>query len=302
MYFSSDKSVVRIVFISFFVIVFSLVFYFTRTAPTDFPVGKHFIVQEGESLRSVSNRLQQEHYIYSAALFRIWISSLGSDRQVQLGEYVFNERHVLGFMVKRFVSVGPDIPLISVTIPEGSTTYEIAVLMHKVLPNFSIDIFGEKVFAKKADGKLFPSTYYLLPSATEDKIIDTMTKQFDKRYNEEFKDVEIESPLKSKDDVIILASILEGEAKTRDDMQIVSGILQKRMTIGLPLQVDVAKETYKMKGLPFQPINNPGTNALFAALSPINTPYLYYITGKDGTMHYAKTFDEHKKNIQKYLR
>ncbi len=302
MYPISINSVVRLVFISILVVIFSLGFYFTRTAPRDFPVGKHFIVQEGESLRSISKRLEQEHYVYSALLFRAWISFLGNDRQVQLGEYVFNERHVLGFMVKRFVSVGPDIPLISVTVPEGSTTYEIAVLMRKVLPNFSIDIFGEKVFVKKADGKLFPSTYYLLPSATEDKIIDTMTKQFDKKYNEEFKDVEIEAPLKSKEDVIILASILEGEAKSRYDMQIVSGILQKRMNIGLPLQVDVAKETYKMKGLPSQPINNPGINALFAALSPISTPYLYYITGKDGTMHYAKTFDEHKKNIQKYLR
>ena len=297
-----SNSIVRIVFIFCLVSVISYVYYVIRTIPSDFPTGKHFIVHEGESLRSVSIRLEEEHFIYSALFFRVWISSLGGDRGVQLGEYTFNEKHVLGFMVKRFISTGPDIPLISVTIPEGSTVSDIALLMAKVLPDFSIDIFSKEVFLKKVNGRLFPSTYFLLPSNTESDIITMLTKTFDKKYNLEFKNIEIEEPLKTQNDVIILASIIEGEAKDKQDMQMVSGILQKRMKLGIALQVDVAKETYKTRGLPKEPINNPGINALYAALSPIEGPYLYYITGKDGTMHYAKTFDEHKINIQKYLR
>jgi len=120
-------------------------------------------------------------------------------------------------------------------------------------------------------------------------------------HTENFKDTEILLPLRNKEDVIVLASILEGEAKTKEDMQKVSGILLKRLSIGMALQVDVAKETYKTIGLPTQPINNPGLVSLYAVLNPINTPYLYYVTGKDGTMHYAKTFTEHKANIKKYL-
>ena len=69
----------------------------------------------------------------------------------------------------------------------------------------------------------------------------------------------------------------------------------------MPLQVDVEMNTYEFPGLPESPINNPGLLSIKASLHPTTTPYLYYLTGKDGKMRYAKTFDEHKKNIIKYL-
>ena len=112
----------------------------------------------------------------------------------------------------------------------------------------------------------------------------------------------IKEPLSSEHDVLVLASILEGEAKTEKDMKIVAGVLLARLTQGMPLQVDVALETYKQKGLPKNPINNPGLTAINAVLHPITTPYLFYLTGNDGNMYYAKTFEEHKRNIQKYLK
>lgn len=272
------------------------------SVPSDFPVGKNFTVEEGESLRSVSLRLKEQHYIHSALWFRAGVSFLGRDRHVQLGGYVFDSALPLSGIVHKLVSGKPDVPLISVTIPEGSTTYEIAVLLRKALPNFSIDIFGEKVFAAQADGKLFPSTYFLLPSTDESRAVEIMTETFALRFSESFTGVTFPEVLPTKESVISLAAILEGEAKTKNDMQIVSGILQKRLQIKMPLQVDVAPETYRKNGLPLQPINNPGLVAIDAALHPTASPYLYYLTGKDGTMHYAKTFEEHKKNIQKYLK
>ena len=112
----------------------------------------------------------------------------------------------------------------------------------------------------------------------------------------------IKPPLKNENDVLTLASILEGEAKTKEDMEIISGILLARFSIGMPLQVDVDMDTYKVKGLPFMPLNNPGLVAINAALHPISSEYLYYLTGKDGKMYYSKTFEEHKRNIKKYLK
>lgn len=277
-------------------------YYQTRTVPINFPINKNFIVEENETLRSVSLRLEEESYIHSALLFRAWVSFLGRDRHVQLGGYVFNEPQVLGAVVKKLISGKPDMPLISVTIPEGSTSYEVAVLMKKALPNISVDILGEKIYAKDGDGRLFPSTYFLLPSTTEERVVDIMMKTFDKKYIEYFNNISVPSPLKNQKEVISLAAILEGEAKTEEDMQIVAGILLKRLKLGMPLQVDVATETYKTKGLPSTPINNPGIVTLQAVFRPIYTDYLFYITGKDGAMHYAKTFTEHKKNIQKYLK
>ena len=132
--------------------------------------------------------------------------------------------------------------------------------------------------------------------------MEIMTDTFETKYEKEYGKALLPQPLTSRDQVIILASILEGEAKTHEDMRIISGILIKRMLEGMALQVDVAPSTYKSRGLPDAPINNPGLVALYAALHPETSPYLYYLTGNDGTMHYAKTFTEHKENITKYLR
>lgn len=284
------------------VIIGGYLYYITRTIPASFPTGKHFIVEENETLRSVSLRLEQEHYIYSALFFRAWVSSLGGDRHIKVGEYFFDRPHVLGAVVKKFVSGNPDLPLHSVTIPEGSTSFEVANLVHKVLLTISVDIFGEMISKHEADGKLFPSTYFLLPSYTEEKIVELMVETFKNKTRGVIDDKKLSAPLLTENDVLSLAAILEGEAKTAEDMAIVSGILIKRLELKMPLQVDVAKETYTSRGLPFTPINNPGLVAINAALHPVRTDYLYYITGKDGKMYYAKTFEEHKRNIKNHLR
>lgn len=299
-----DKKISSIIFgiIGFVLVIVLFTLWSSRTIPNNFPVGTNFVVEEGESLRSISNRLQNENYIKSALLFRAWISFLGRDRHIQLGVYSFDKPIVLGAVIKKLVSGTPDAPLISITIPEGSNSLEIANLIKKELPNFSIDIFNKKVLEKNANGKLFPSTYYLLPSTNEERIIDIMVETFNKKYEDSFSKVKINNLLKSKENVIILASILEGEAKTPLDMRIVAGILLKRLSLNMPLQVDAAKETYKVRGLPASPINNPGLIALDATLNPTDSSYLYYITGKDGIMHYSKTFEEHKRNIIKYLK
>ena len=120
-----------------------------------------------------------------------------------------------------------------------------------------------------------------------------------------------------------MASILQKEVRQPDTMKMVSGILWKRLSIGMALQVDAVfgyifnkptyspslddlavdslYNTYKYRGLPPGPISNPGLDAIEAALTPTPSKYLYYLTGKDGTMHYATTFEQHIDN-RKYLR
>jgi UPF0755 protein len=274
----------------------------TRFVPSDFPVGKTFVINENESLRTISKRLKEENIITSALLFRAWVSLSNSDRRVQLGVYQFNQPLVLKDIVKRLVALGPDQPLAKVTIPEGFTTEDVIRAVVAVLPTLSPETLRKEVTKQGAQGKLFPSTYFLLPSTTEGKIVTMMVETFDGMYQKKFSNASQPSTLITRQEIISLASVIEGEAKTAEDMKIISGILQKRLAIGMPLQVDVAKETYKVKGVPTIPINNPGENALYAVFYPTVTPYLYYITGKDGTMYYAKTFEEHKRNISKYLR
>lgn len=287
------------------VLVFIGIVYYctvTKVSPSNFPVGKTFTINENESLRTISSRLEDEHIITSALLFRVWVSFINKDRHVQLGVYEFPRELALGDVVKKVALTGPDHPLLQITIPEGSTTKEVIDNIVDKVPNLSRDTLSATIIASNANGRLFPSTYFLLPSVTEQKVIETMLNTFDVSYKKRFANETISTLLGNQAGVIILASLLEGEAKTLQDMKMVSGILLKRLTIGMPLQVDVAKETYKTKGLPKQAINNPGLNALEATFYPTSSPYLYYITGNDGTMYYAKTFDEHKANIRKHLR
>lgn len=260
-----------------------------------------FQVGEGESLYSISRRLEDEHIIRSSLFFRGWISLLKRDTHIGLGIYEFYAPVALGGVVRKFVK-GPDEPLLSVTIPEGSTTKQVADLIKKALPNISVDRFGELVHEKKLDGYLFPSTYYPLPSFVEEDMIRVMNNTFEREYGGHFSDALFPTTTPTRNDVVSLAAILEEEAKTPDDMKIVSGILQKRLQKGMRLQVDAAEVTYRRSGLPDQPISNPGIVAIDAVFHPEVTPYLYYLTGKDGKMYYAKTFEEHKRNIQKYLK
>ncbi len=279
----------------------ALVFMFALNAPSEFPRGERFQVSEGETLNSVSVRLEDEHIVTSALFFRGWISVLGQDKDIDLGVYEFDSKLSLPLVVAKFVR-GPDEPLLSVTIPEGHTTQEIAEAFKKAIPSLSVDTFNELVRKDALDGYLFPSTYYPLPSFTEKDIIDKMKATFEREYAKHFQNEPFPAYVSTKRDVLSLAAILEGEAKTPEDMKIVSGILQRRLETGMRLQVDVAEETYRMSGLPKQPGNNPGIVAIDAVFHPTKTAYLYYLTGKDGRMYYAKTFEEHKRNIQKYLR
>ena len=283
------------------VVVFS-VYTNLQVAPSDFPSGKNFTVGENETLKSISVRLEKDHYIASALLFRATISSLGKDRHIKAGGYTFVEPLPLKGIVEKFAVGHPDVPLISLTIPEGSTVVEIAALVHKALPSISIDSFISTVQQNNLEGKLFPSTYFLLPSATLESVIKIMNSTFETKYKLITNGQVAPSPLTKDIDVLSLAAILEGEAKTKEDMQMVAGILLERLQRGMPLQVDAAKDTYATKGLPSKPINNPGEVAIESVLRPTISPYLYYITGKDGSMHYAVTFDEHKRNIQKFLK
>lgn len=270
--------------------------------PNNFPIGKNFTINENETLKSISERLKREGFISSSLLFRAGISFFGKDRTIQIGGYIFDTPLTLVGVVKTFVKGHPSTPLLSVTIPEGSTSPEIATIIAKVLPSTSVDHFNELIAKYNANGKLFPSTYFLLPSYTGEDILKIMVSTFTERVDSLIASSKINPPLSSTNDVLVLASILEGEAKSEEDMKIVAGILLTRLSKGMPLQVDVAKETYKKKGLPESPLNNPGLKAINAVLHPVFTDNLYYITGNDGKMYYAKTFEEHKRNIKNYLK
>ncbi len=257
--------------------------------PKDFKTNSSFEVSRGDSIYSISEKLEEEGYINSASLFRLISIYKNKNLKIAEGVYDFKESMNMWEMITKFTKGKSDRSSIVLTVPEGFTNLDIA----NRLSSITADKISKEEFlnlAKPFEGRLFPDTYYLNSSDTAESVLEKMLKEFDEKIGN----------VNSED--IVFASILEGEAKSREDMQMVSGILKERLRLNMALQVDVAPITYKERGLPKYPINNPGENAFYATRYPTASEYLYYITGDDGKMYYAKDFATHKKNIAKYLK
>ena len=102
-------------------------------------------------------------------------------------------------------------------------------------------------------------------------------------------------------EAVVMASLLEKELITKEDKKIASGILWKRLRVGMPLQVDVYLWTYENYGLPEKPISNPGLESIEAALNPKESPYFYYLSTPEGKTIFSRTLDEHNLARAKYL-
>lgn len=205
-----------------------------------------------------------------------------------------------------------------------------------------IDDFSEENILSKIEGKegyLFPETYLFLPNTTLDKVISQLSDKFyfnlkdiftNERqelgiYSLDVNDFKVENYFNDEErtinltkrftiissvgtttvtikDIISMASYLEGEANYEEAMRRVAGVLWTRLKLNYPLQIDAATSTYKERGFTKSPINNPGNVAIRAAINPINTGDIYYITGNDGLMYYAKDYETHLDNINKHLR
>ncbi len=279
-------------------VLFFLFYFFVFNAPTDFPSGTILKVEEGLSLRNVSLKLKEANIIRSRLVFEAFVIFFGREKYLIEADYYF-ENKLPVFEVARRISKGErHIAPVSVTIPEGFNLMQISDVFVSKLKNFNKYQFLTQ--AKSLEGYLFPDTYFFLTTDSEKEVIKYMNDNFNQKIASIRSD--ILSSHKTEREIIIMASIIEGEAKGDNDREIISGILWKRIGINMPLQVDVASDTYKTKGLPKNPIGNPGLEAILAAIHPKSSPYLYYLHDKDGVIHYAKTFAEHNRNVLKYLK
>lgn len=306
----------RIVVAALFLLAF-LYASFIR-APIAFPESTLVTIEEGTSINAAGDLLEEQNFILSSALFT-FLAEHFSEVGAHSGTYSFDRPLSIYGMWHRVSNGITGEPTIKVTIPEGSSTREMAVIFQRDLPNFDGLAFRE--LAREKEGYLFPDTYVVAPGISEEAIIELMEATFFEKMNEIEEELILSG--RSLEEVVIMASILEKEARLFETRQIVAGILWKRIEIEMPLQVDAVfgyiydratfsptfdeleidspYNTYENLGLPPGPITNPGLSAIKAALDPIETPYLFYLTGSDGTMHYARTFEAHKEN-RRFLR
>ncbi len=287
------------IFYTLGVIAFLTLFYFLFfSAPADFPTGTMIKIEGGWGLRNVSFKLKDAHLIRSRIVFEAFVIIFGKEKRVIEADYYF-ENKLPVFEIARRISRGEHhVSPVAITIPEGFTTSQIANTFASKLLNFDKNKFLSGV--ETLEGYLFPDTYFFLATDTEQEVIKSMRANFEKKISSIRPDILLSG--KTEKNIIIMASLIEGEARGEMDRGIISGILWKRIALGMPLQVDVAPETYKTKGLPKNPISNPGLATIKAAIYPQNSPYLYYLHDKNGNIHYAKSFALHRQNVLKYLK
>lgn len=288
--------------------------------PARFPAGEIVPVSSGATLRDVSADFAARGLIRSPFWFEVFVILLAGDRGVRFGEYLFPEPRSVFSLARALAAGNSGIPAIRVTFPEGSSVREMAERFDGGFFAFDREAFLRTALPE--EGYLFPDTYFFSANVRAEEVVSTMRATFARRLESVAGEIErFGRPLA---DVVTMASLLEEEARDLESRRIVAGILWRRLDAGMPLQVDAVfpyligkntfeltaddlaldspYNTYRYRGLPPGPITNPGLEAIRAAVTPRETPYFYYLTGRDGTMRYARTFAEHVRNKELYLK
>lgn len=282
------------IFLIFFLLI--LFYYLFFSAPVDFPKGIVVNIEKGETLRGLSLDLKENKIISSRISFETFVILNGGEKYIAVGDYLFENKLPVFEIARRIVEKDRRLASIKITIPEGFDLSQITEVASLKLRNFNKD----DLLLQAKEGYLFPDTYFFFSSDDEQSVLKYMSENFERKIKPLRPEIVLAK--KTEEDIIVMASLIEREAKGDVDRGYISGILWNRIQKNMPLQVDAALITYKKRGLPEDPICNPGMESIKASIHPVVSNYLYYLHDKDGLIHYARNFEEHKKNIIKYLK
>ncbi len=287
-------------------------------------------VPRGAGLSSVATELEQQKIIYSALHMRLLGRLRGLDREIRTGDYRLTDAMTPGQILEKMARGETDARRF--TLPEGYSIFQAAELLEKA------QIFKKEAFleacrdrvllnklelpGKSVEGYLFPGTYLVGFHTDERSLITEMVREF------RFRTTTLTQLLEQSDfdlhQVVTMASMVEREAVSIEEMPLISSVFHNRLRVGMPLQSDptaiygirifggtVTRQdvqrstpynTYRIKGLPPGPIGNPGIEAMRAVLQPATTDYFYFVARKDGTHQFSRNLQEHNQGVQRFLR
>lgn len=291
-------------------------------------------ISEGQTPEQIARTLEDKQVIKSARAFKWHAKSNDLGPKFQAGRYTLSGRDTSPIIATKLTE-GPK-QASQFTIKEGVTQDQIAKLLGEKgitdegeFKKLKASDFPEYDFLQgvpadaRLEGFLFPETYaYPEPGTSVKEVAKIMLDQFGKELTPELR-AEIKQSGRSLYDTVIVASLVEEEVKTDADRKTVAGIIYKRMAEDIRLDIDATTRyalgkptqaltqsdldsddpynTRKRKGLPPGPIANPGIASITAAIEPVTTEFLFYLTGRDGKTYYARTNDEHERNKSEYL-
>ena len=287
-------------------------------------------IEEGEGSGSIAKELRKNNMIRSSKYFLFLLKINGNTNKIKHGIYELNNGQSASEIMNLLVS--GKVKMLSFTIPEGYHNRQIAeLLFNKKLIESKDDFFRVaedkelinkyKIPAKSVEGYLFPETYVMPVDYKIEKIVEMMLKRFYKNLSSisESKDV-LPEELHKK---VIMASIVEREAKKKEEQPLMAGVFEKRLKINMPfescatvqylfdkpkkrlLEKDLLIEsdynTYLHRGYPPGPISNPGLPAIKAAFTPVQSDSLFFLVKPDGSHYFSKTHNEHLEAKKKYI-
>jgi UPF0755 protein len=290
-------------------------------SPGPLPTNTNFIVRPGASLAEIAANLERNAIITDARIFRyMTATNLGRGESLKTGEYEIKA----GASMKEIMELlrsGKSI-LYSVSFPEGLTVRQ---MFNRMMDDPVLE--GDLPAALPAEGSLRPDTYKFSRGTKRTEIVDQMAAAQQKLVDQVWEKRDPSLPLKSKEELLVLASIVEKETGVADERAHVASVFLNRLGKGMRLQSDptiiyglfggegkpadrpiyqsdlkkdTPYNTYMIRGLPPTPIANPGKDALEAVANPWKTQDLYFVADGTGGHVFAATLDEHNANVKRW--
>ena len=323
--------ITAIVTLSCLLIFYGVLLLWPQGNPYDFV---KVTIPKGASLNEVGITLKNNNIIHNKQSFQLAVKILGYEKDIPAGRFRIEKASTNYAIIDQLVN-GKQLTK-KVTIREGWTISMIAKELDEKLgikTHFFEDATHNKnlldkwgIQAKSFEGYLFPNTYQFNENELPSDIINVMVQEYKRNLSDEML-LQMNQIKMSEQEVLTLASIIEGEAIYDKERAIISGVYHNRLKKGMRLQADPTIQyiledgprrllnrdlkivspynTYLNKGLPPGPINNPGIESIKAALFPTESDYLYFVARGDGYHTFSKTEKQHnkaKRDFQKVRR
>ena len=291
-------------------------------------------IPEGSSFSAILDSLESSGAIGSRTAFKLLATATGDDARIRPGTYKFERGTASADLLSALVD-GRSTVKVKVTFPEGSTVRRMASILARSLEVDSVEfvrLANDRTFLKTlginastAEGYLLPDTYYFFWGEEASTLLRRLSEEFRAFYNDELKGRAKDIGL-SAYEAIILASIVEGEARVEEERPVIAGLYLNRIRRGMKLaadptiqyllpdgprrilyrdlRIDSPYNTYMYAGLPPTPINNPGRASIRATLSPSKHDYVYMVAKADGSGRhtFTRTGAEHNRAVEEYRR
>lgn len=313
----------------FLAAVFFYIYHQIKTPVAMAGQDQQIIIEKGLSIKQIAGKLEDVGLIRDAFYFKTYIYLEGINN-LQAGEYVLNPVMSIPEIATALSGGLVDKNEARITIPEGFTVKQIderlaaaGLIRPGEISNYRFPVPNSHFPVPGPEGYLFPDTYIFDKKTTVEKIVQKMIDNFDKKVTPEMRD-EAQRQGRTLNNVIIMASIVQQEASSTEEMPRIAGVFYNRLVVNMSLQsdatvnyitgkgirqasiddtkIDSPYNTYKYKGLPPGPICNPGLDAIKAAIWPEKNDYYYFLHPLSAPTVFSRTEEDHRANKAKWLK